>query len=538
MKYIHAILFIFLLASCDSKKEIILQRPVAFKSGDHVTAVGNSLTHQGIYLKNLMLYYMTRYPDQPVYFFNAGTSGDTAEDVNERMERDILNNNTNVFILMIGMNDAFRSVDDSFRYVWGADDQQRHEKSAKIVEKYSYEVNHAVSNLKTQARELILFTPSMFDNTAEYKYGEKDSLINHHLRLFGEHIKTFANDPQIKVVDMWSPMMEMNAKMQADDPQTSIVSNFDRVHPDEFGAFLMGCTFLKTLNESAIVSTIRIDAAKKKLADSFNATVSELKVTPDDITFDLLENALPFPLNDKIEANVDTYMGNFWDELNREILQIDHLKPGAYVLSIDSVMVGNYTSDELAAGVNLSKNKHTPQYKQAEQVSALLETYRDKNQNQVRIIKFVETTLFKLLAPDFNQWDDPQACIAQAAYIKANPKLKHWGKGSLDTYLRLKPIETELVAELDSLLTESYRISHPRVRHYEITQASTYHVKVSQPAPPSTQAIFIPELPAIRPGMYSPSIRKACCSTANRYCLLWASFIMPAILKPNGERNC
>jgi lysophospholipase L1-like esterase len=429
-----------------------------FKQGDHVTALGNSITHQGYYLKNIMLYYMTRFPYMQLKFFNAGTSGDTSEDLNYRMERDILCYNSQVFIMMIGMNDAFRFSKTS------EDDPLRFDKTKEAVEKYKKEVGRVVSGLKAQAREVILFTPSIFDNTATYSYGEHDSIINWRLGLFGEHIKTFSTSPKVKVVDMWSAMMNMNARLQADNPSASIVSGWDRVHPHELGAFLMGYTFTKTLQEPGTVSVINIQNGK--LAESYNVEVSQLNASPDQVLFEALERALPFPLIEEITENVKKYMNDFFGTMNREIVQIKGLKKGSYQLLIDGEVVGNYTGKMFAEGVNLAENKLTPQYKQALQVSELLETYRKKNED-VRTVRFVETTYFRWLAPEFNQWDDLQACVEQAKAVNT-PEVEHWGKYNLDLYIRLKPEEVSLSAELGSLLAKAYQTAQPQTHKYEI----------------------------------------------------------------------
>jgi lysophospholipase L1-like esterase len=460
----YFLLCLLLLPACHGQEQG-LQQPSTyqssgiFKRGDRITALGNSITHQGYYLKNIMLYYMTRFPYMQLLFFNAGTSGDTSEDMNRRMERDILCNNSQVFIMMIGMNDAFRYVATT------ESDPARFDKTREAVEKYKAEVGRAVSNLKGQAREVILFTPSIFDNTATYSYGQQDSIINWRLGLFGEHIKTFSTDPKVKVVDMWTAMMAMNVRMQADNPSASIVSDWDRVHPYELGAFLMGYTFTKTLQEPGTVSVINIQNGK--LAESYNVEVSQLSASPNQVSFEALERALPFPLIDAIAENVKKYMSDFFDIMNREIVQIKGLEDGNYRLLIDGEVVGNYTGKMFAEGVNLAENRLTPQYKQALQVSELLEVYRNKNE-EVRLIRFVETTLFGLLTPEFNQWNNPQACIAQARYIKDNPALEHWGKQNLDLYIQMKPNEAALYAELNNLQSSAYRAAQTRTHKYEI----------------------------------------------------------------------
>jgi len=43
-----------------------------FKTGDRVCFVGNSITNNGDFHHNILLYYITRFPEQQVAFFNCG----------------------------------------------------------------------------------------------------------------------------------------------------------------------------------------------------------------------------------------------------------------------------------------------------------------------------------------------------------------------------------------------------------------------------------------------------------------------------------
>jgi hypothetical protein len=52
-------------------------------------------------------------------------------------------------------------------------------------------------------------------------------------------------------------------------------------------------------------------------------------------------------------------------ELNQETLTITGLAKGQYTLKIDGEAIGEPSSDELKAGINLSENPKTPQYQQA-----------------------------------------------------------------------------------------------------------------------------------------------------------------------------
>lgn len=78
----------------------------AFKKGERVVFVGNSITHGGHYHSFIWLYYMTRFPNEPVTIMNAGIGGDSAWDIKKRLEEDIFSKNPTYMTMTFGMNDV------------------------------------------------------------------------------------------------------------------------------------------------------------------------------------------------------------------------------------------------------------------------------------------------------------------------------------------------------------------------------------------------------------------------------------------------
>jgi endoglucanase len=81
-----------------------------FHKGDRVAFVGNSITNNGEFHHNISQYYVTRFPQQPITFFNCGISGDVTSGILNRMDMDILINRPTHVVLMIGMNDVKRNL--------------------------------------------------------------------------------------------------------------------------------------------------------------------------------------------------------------------------------------------------------------------------------------------------------------------------------------------------------------------------------------------------------------------------------------------
>src|SRR3990170_1811542 len=77
----------------------------AFRDGDTVVFLGDSITAARTYSKIIENYTLLRFPDRQVRFVNAGRGGDTAEGGLKRLERDVFPHEPPVLILAHGVND-------------------------------------------------------------------------------------------------------------------------------------------------------------------------------------------------------------------------------------------------------------------------------------------------------------------------------------------------------------------------------------------------------------------------------------------------
>jgi hypothetical protein len=216
------------------------------------------------------------------------------------------------------------------------------------------------------------------------------------------------------------------------------------------------------------VSTVVIDAAGAKVVEQANGMVSELAVANDAVRFTLLARALPFPVREVVGAMNEDVVP-VADELNRETLEVTGLRPGAYALKIDGVDVGAHDAAELAAGLNLAGNPRTPQYRQATQVAAM-NRQRDDLSCKLRGLALIEFT-------QLQQFKGDRADIAQlTAWFKEKLSAmegKPWQrffKGQFDNYLKDKPEEEKIRAEIARLEEEVSRINQPQPHRYELTR--------------------------------------------------------------------
>lgn len=339
------------------------QSSTSFSNGDRWCALGDSITHGGSYHREVEVFYVTRFPESKLEVINCGIGGDRASGALRRLSWDCLDHKPTVVSVMLGMNDVNRNLYDASNIPSSQLEALKGEANG------AYRTNMATltSLITNSGARLILITPSIFDDTGQLKATNKPGCAAA-LSRFAHEVESLAAQRGALLVDFNGPMTTINTAVQKTNASASIVGP-DRVHPGPVGHFVMAYEFLKAQKPSGDVSRIGVDAASGKAVSCDNCDLTDIKATPEELSFTCLEKSLPFPLTDEIKGALDFVPFN--SEFNRETLKVSGLKPGSYKLSIDGNPIRNYTADELASGVNLA-TEQTPQLKQAEEVRKIL----------------------------------------------------------------------------------------------------------------------------------------------------------------------
>ena len=426
-------------------------KPKAFSEGDNVCFIGDSITHGGRYVRDIISFYATRFPENKINFFNVGISGDTVQHVNKRMENDILIHKPDVSTLMIGMNNVNRFAKP-----------QMPDDYAKLVAEnramYRENLESIMKKLKAANCKQIAFTPSIYDETSTC---EAKPVIgkNAELGLFGNYVRLYAKKHGAKVVDMWGYMLDVNKEIQKTSPKDSVAGH-DRVHPQDMGAYVMMANFVKTLQEPKVVSRVEINAAAQKVVKDFNCDVSAAKFFDNGLSFTLREYALPFAIN-KQEVQAEEIVG-FLKEYNSQIVKIDGLKKGDYKMSIDGIAVGTYSAEELQKGVNLASNENTPQYKQTLEVRKAADEFRAV----CGTLREINATEMWQNLEELKTFEEKIAKID--SLLKAN-KIKHpYIKNCAQNYKKIKPQQEQLFKKSRVLLDKIYETARPKPHAYLI----------------------------------------------------------------------
>ncbi len=450
--------FIVLVAAvCMVCTATFAQTVKPFKEGERAVFLGNSITDGGHYHSYIWLYYMTRFPNMPIRIFNGGIGGDTAFDMNKRLDADIFAMQPSVLMVTFGMNDS-----GYFEYNGDKAKEFGEEKYQESIKNYLQMEKRFKELPKTR---IVMLGTSPYDETVQLKEGNLFKTKNETIKRIVEYQKESAAKNGWEFSDLNAPMVALNQQFQQKDPAFTLCGS-DRIHPDNDGHMVMAYLFLKAQGfVGKDVANMEINANKKEAVKAENCTVSNIKKIGNELSFDYLAEALPYPLDTiargwgqkKSQAEV-TKVVPFMEDMNREMLKVSGLK-GNYKLLIDDEEIGTWSAGELAKGINLAAESKTPQYQQALTVMHLNE-YRWEIERSFREFAWTQFAFFQ------------QKGLLYANNRKAievmdeNVEKNAWLKGHRDSYTRMMSdaVREARQQEMDVLISKIYEVNKPVVR--------------------------------------------------------------------------
>jgi lysophospholipase L1-like esterase len=427
-----------------------------FKNMDRVCFVGNSITYGGEFHHNIFLYQQTRFPKEFVSFYNCGIPGDVCSGILKRMDDDIFIHKPNVFVLKIGMNDMTGSLFGT-EPTNNADTLQKREVAFNLYSKnYEKIVNEAIS----RGAKVILQAPSIYDQTVKVsrknQFGKNDAL-----KRCRDFIDSFAHKNNLPFVDYWTILNNINYKLQKNDSTATVIGP-DRVHPGTTGNLIMAYKYLKTMDVPKYVSRIIVGKGEKiNPKECQNCTLTSLKKSNVGISFKVKEEALPFPTVENQKQGLE--LVPFIEELNVEELMIKSIPRGNFKLTIDSITIGTFSSEELKKGINLALYRNTPQYLQSLKVRDILTTLWKKESN-LREIKFLEYNDEYKKAPNRQNLDSLTNYLTPIFKKYENP---YFAK-QLEAYKKNKLQEADFINDTELLRKKAYDAAQPVEHTYKI----------------------------------------------------------------------
>lgn len=450
-------LILLIAAACMTYTAAFAQTVKPFKEGERAVFLGNSITDGGHYHSYIWLYYMTRFPNMPIRIFNGGIGGDTAYDMNKRLDGDIFAMKPSVLMVTFGMNDS-----GYFEYNGDKPKEFGEQKYQESVKNYQ-QMEKRFKDLPDT--RIVMVGTSPYDETVQLKENTPFKTKNETIKRLVEYQKESAAKNNWEFTDLNAPMVALNQQYQQKDPAFTLCGS-DRIHPDNDGHMVMAYLFLKAQGfVGKEVADMEINATKKQTVKSENCTISNIKQNGKDLSFDYLAEALPYPLDTiargwgqkKSQAEILKVVP-FMDEMNREILKVTGLK-GNYKLLIDNEEIGIWSGEELAKGINLAAESKTPQYQQALTVMHLNE-YRWEIEKTFREYAWCEFGFFQQKGLLFA--DDRKAIEVMDENLDQNV----WLKGRRDMYSKMmfEAVRDAREQEMDVFINKIYEVNKPIMR--------------------------------------------------------------------------
>ncbi len=433
-----------------------------FKEGDRVVFLGNSITDGGHYHSYIWLYYMTRFPEMRLTMFNGGIGGDTAYDMNKRLDNDIFSKDPSVLVVTFGMNDSgyFEYNGDNA----GEFGEQKYQESTgnfdNMVERFR----------RLPDTRMIMAGTSPYDNFAKIPNDNfKDK--NRTIQRIVDYQMSVADKHGWEHIDWNRPMEALNRKGQEADSSFTLCGT-DRIHPDNHGHMVMAYLFLKAQGMAGRkVADMEINGSKAKVVREENCKVSNVVRNGGRLTFDYLADALPYPADTIAQGwNMSHPQAEafrivpFVEEMNQELLTVTGLK-GDYKLFIDGEEIGEWSGKELAGGINLAEISRTPQYQQSLAVMHLNER-RWELERQTREYVWCQHGFFQerglLNANNRHAIDVMDRDLEQNGWMKM--------RRPVYAAMMHESVRKAMHDQIDLLTDAIYSVNKPVVRHFELVR--------------------------------------------------------------------
>jgi lysophospholipase L1-like esterase len=358
IKYVIVVLCILTFSVFAKEKSVKM-----FKNGDVVAFIGDSITHNGFYQTIIYEYYVTRFPDRKIRFYNRGISGDTGYGVNKRLDRDVLIKKNNRATIMLGMNDVSRNL-----YGKKKPNKKTLKNRQYLLSKYKSNMDKIIRRLSEAGIQVTIITPSIYDQTVKAKaknlFGVNDALIK-----CAQSNKELAVKYNCSVIELNAPMLKVNAEMQKKNPAESLIGH-DRVHPTVLGHYIMSYVILRTQNVPKLVAKVVVDAKRAKVLKAIKCKIGKISSTPTRVEFIYSPESLPLSAGKNYQKAMKI-IPSAWN-LNQEIIAITGLRNTTkYSMRIGAKKLGVFTGKKLAKGIDVAM-LNSPQQKQAKCLFRLL----------------------------------------------------------------------------------------------------------------------------------------------------------------------
>lgn len=293
--------------------------------GERIAFLGDSILHGGKLIQVLQLFENLRHPGSGVRYVNLGRSGGSAGAALGILDAELKAGRPDRVIAMFGMNDVARNT-----YSQTLPRDAGEAKSRKdALDWFRRNITAVVERIKGAGIPVTLMTPTPYD---QYSKIETENLLGCNepgLADVTRIDREIASGMNIPLIDLFEPMTALLKSRNAD-----FAYSRDRVHPDWEGHMIAASLILDAFGDAGAVDETEVGAAEAMAGFSY------------------APKALPYPKTPEYET-VDRLVG-FTEKHNREMLKVRGLARGRYGLFGNGILLGEFSADEFASGVNIA----------------------------------------------------------------------------------------------------------------------------------------------------------------------------------------
>jgi lysophospholipase L1-like esterase len=329
------------------------------KDGDVWVMAGDSITAQHLHSNYFEAFCFARYPKIKFAFRNSGVSGHTIPTTLARFDYDIAAWKPTVVSFELGMNDQGGTPTDKYIGNMKTMVERIRSSKARPIMFAASPINNGntMANLGGN-KKLHDYAVALKEFSAQEKLPYADQ-FHEVIDIWGKNkpnenllnsLKTvggIAKDDKLAGVEHLRAFLAANEKNAA-----NLVSmQGDPVHPGAPGQLMMAAALLKQLGANGFVSSVTIDAGGK-VSDAKGCAVDGAKADTKSVSFDRVDECLPFPIPDDARAVLPLYPAIL--DLSQYTLKVTGLKGASYALKINDSVVGTVSAKELESGINLT----------------------------------------------------------------------------------------------------------------------------------------------------------------------------------------
>jgi lysophospholipase L1-like esterase len=306
----------------------------AVHDGDTVVFLGDSITAEGTYAKVIENYTLLRYPDRKATFINAGHGGETAAGGLARLQTAVFDRGATLLTVAYGINDIG----------WGGKADAEHRQT------YLDSIRAIVAACKEH--HVRVFICSCAATASDPNKSEGDFLQ----KMCNDGMQ-ISRDSGEGAIDILGTMRGIQKKIWAanakepDEKKHETLHVGDGIHLNDLGETAMAYAILKGLGAPADVSSAEIDAAASS-GTGVGCAISNVKSLAGGVEFDRLDQGLP--LNFGPLGVLKFIYIPIPEEMNRYMLTVKNLPAGKYDLTVSGRLVGHWSAEEFAKGLNIS----------------------------------------------------------------------------------------------------------------------------------------------------------------------------------------